>query len=78
MKKTYIATPWVGDGINVHYHPKLEDDYPYKKWMDVTGQPSANLTPAPNMYVIEVVVDDVVLTQIEADSRYLVIWSEDA
>jgi len=47
--------------------------------VDVTGQPAANIVPAPNAYTVEAVLDSAKLAVIEADANYgqgAVLWSE--
>jgi hypothetical protein len=44
--------------------------------VDVTGQPRANIIPAPNLYTVEVVVTDPVMAQIALDANYQVLWQE--
>jgi hypothetical protein len=46
-------------------------------WIDVTGQPDANLTPNPNAVVFYGVVSNATLDAIEADAAVTVIWSEE-
>ena len=46
-------------------------------WTDVTAQPSENLRPDPNQYIIEVRAESSVIDLIEADSNYLVNWREE-
>jgi hypothetical protein len=46
-------------------------------WTDITGQPDANITPAPNAVTIEAVpVSDALLTALQADANVEVLWSE--
>jgi hypothetical protein len=78
-----FTVPWTvileeGEGINT---PLLGQDYPYnsgtgdgvKKWQDVTGQPSENLTPNPNQYQIEVWANTATMDAIEADATYTMV-----
>ena len=73
-----ITTTWTGTGAqDDDNRPQLGDDYALRKWEDVTGQPSANLRPDPNLYVVRVECEEAVLDAIEADADYLVLWSEE-
>jgi len=48
-----IITPFIGDGSEDNSNrPQLGDDYATIRWSDITGTPSAQLTPSPNMYVL--------------------------
>lgn len=73
-----IITPWIGDGTKASpYHPKITDDYPtIYRYVDTTVQPSANLTPAPNLFIGQFEMDAVTLALIEADDNYFVLWNE--
>lgn len=58
-----LMTSWEGSGTGADpYRPPALD---VKSWSDVTGQPITNLTPAPNVFVIEAVVDDAQLALLE-------------
>jgi hypothetical protein len=74
-----VLTPWAGNGSESNpYHPQLLDDHPIQSFVDATHQPAANLTPDPNLFVIQVICTEQQLTAIEADSNYYVLWSENA
>ena len=73
-----ILTPWTGEGTPTSPNRPLLDDIFPVSWQDVTAQSSENLKPDPNLYVIEVVCSAEVLSQIEADNRFMVLWSDDA
>jgi hypothetical protein len=78
MTRAEIATPWTGTGTQDDPNrPQLADDYPLNGWSDVTGQSAENLQPDPNLFVVMVECEDSVLTQIEADPHYAVLWSEE-
>ena len=73
-----IATPWIGIGAEEDSNrPRVGDDYAIARWEDVTGQPSANLHPDPNLYIVLVRCEAAVLDAIEADDTYLVLWAEE-
>lgn len=67
-----------------HNDPAIDRDIPFipdigEGWADATGQPSANLTPAPNLLVVECVVSDATFAAILAHPDYgpgAVLWSE--
>ena len=74
-----IITPFIGyDGTEGSSNrPQMGDDYAFIKWEDITGTPSASLTPAPNMYVIKAEVTADVLDDIENDSVYHILSAEE-
>lgn len=76
--KAHVLTPWTQDEDGGN-HPLLDDVLAMHKgwsWRDVTAQPAENLSPDPNLYVIELICDAATLAEIEADSRFYVLWSE--
>lgn len=76
--RAQILTPWTQDEDG-GYHPLLDEALAGHKgwqWRDVTGQPTTSLTPDPNLYVLELTCTAETLAAIEADSRFLVLWSE--
>ena len=78
MTRVEIITPWIGTGTPEDSNrPKLGDYYDIKKWEDITGQPSANFPLAVSMYIILAECEASVLTQIETDADYQVLWSEE-
>jgi hypothetical protein len=77
MRRARVVTPWSGSGTAAApFVPKLLTAYALAWHQDVTGQPAASLVPSPNAYTVEIVCLDTVLSQIEADSTYSVLWSE--
>jgi len=74
-----IVTPFIGDGSDTENanRPQFGDDYPFIRWEDITGTPTAQLTPSPNMYVLRAEVTEAVLSSIESDGTYLVLSSEE-
>ena len=74
-----IITPFIGDGSTEENanRPQLGDDYPFIRWEDITGTPTAQLTPSPNMYVLRAEVTEAVLSSIKSDGTYLVLSSEE-
>lgn len=73
-----VITPWTGTGAPDEMNrPQVGDDYTIAKWEDVTGQPSENLPPAENMYIVKLEAEDTVMDAIEADDTYQVLWSEE-
>ncbi len=79
MIRARIVTPWKGTGTRADpYRPQVADDYAMQQ-TDVTGQPVANIIPAPNAVTIEAIMPDATLAAIEADPNYgqgAVLWSE--
>ena len=79
-KVAEVMTPWIGDGtpgVNPR-RPLLKDTFGLMNWRDVTGQPSADLPPDPNLYVVKIQCSEAVLDSIALDDRFLIIWSSDA
>jgi hypothetical protein len=75
MKTAQVITPWTGSGTKDDPNrPLLADQYTLLKWSDVTGQAAANLPPSPNLYTLEIVCDDAVMTTIQNDPNYQVLW----
>ena len=77
--KTEVITSWVGDGLSTEtaYRPKVFDDYSDLKIEDTTGQPTENLHPKPNMYIVQIECSPETLLEIEDDPLYQVLWSEE-
>ena len=71
-----IMSPWVvrGDGERV---VRVTQDFAGITMSDTSCQPSANLTPDPNLMTCLVTCEEAVLDAIEADADYLVLWSEE-
>lgn len=80
MKRAQVLTPWIGDGRSADSANRaaVGDAYTLERWTDVTGQPAENLQPDPNLLAVEIVCEDAVLAQIDADPDYEILWSEDA
>jgi hypothetical protein len=79
MKRAHVVTPWMGSGSDTAgYRPQLAAAYALVSWVDVTGQPAASIVPSPNLYTVEIVCPDAVLTQIAGDVNYSIVWSEPA
>ena len=76
-----IVSQWRGDGQSDEtvFGPVLAAllTLPGEGFEDVTGQPSANLTPDPNVYIVQVRCEAETLDQIEADGRFLVLSEEE-
>jgi len=81
MIRAQILTHWTGTGTEEDPNRyAIWDDFnftPSEKCEDVTGQPSANLHPDPNMFIVQMVLYKATLTAIEADPKYRVLWSEE-
>ena len=78
MWQCEIITPFVGTGAKDDPNrPKLGDDYTLRKWEDITGTPSASITPAPNLYAVLVECEEAVLSEIKGDNTYFVAWSQE-
>ena len=78
MYQCEIITPFAGDGSEDNPNrPKLGDDYALRKWEDITGTPSASITPSPNLYAVLVECEEAVLGAIEKDNVYPVVWAQE-
>ncbi len=72
-----VTTAFVGSGIEGNpYRAQIGDDYALA-WQDETGTDAAALIPATNAYIVEVVCSAAIKDLIEADSNYVVNWSEE-
>lgn len=69
MTTLTILTPWVGDGLTIQtaYRPLVCDVFATQSFQDVTGTPTTNLWPDPNLYVARITVTDAVAAAIAAD-----------
>ncbi len=81
MWRGELTTPWIGDGLSddTANRPALSSYLASQgeKFEDVTGQPTVNLHPAPNLYAVYFEVEAATLDLIEADSTYFVVWAEE-
>jgi hypothetical protein len=68
-----LLTTWQGHGSESDpYRPVVP--WAVESVVDCTGQPSANLLPAPNSLTVEVVCTDAVLAGIPSER---VLWAEE-
>lgn len=78
MMRAEILTPWAGTGTQENpYRPLLIDDHEVVLYRDTTGQVAENIRPDPNLLIIEIVCDDLVLDAVESDPKYEVLTSEE-
>jgi hypothetical protein len=79
MYRACIVTAYVGTGSGSDpYRPRLADAYPsIRSWQDVTGQSPTVIYPDPDAYSIEILCDEATLTALDADARFVVLWSEE-
>lgn len=60
-----LMTSWQGTGTDTDpFRPDIQD---VQGWVDVTGQPLANILPAPNAVVIAAIVNDAQLALLDQD-----------
>lgn len=71
-----VIGPWVID-LDGQKSKKLSRDYAGLFISDVTGQPSANIVPDPNLVAVLVTCEAAVLEAIKKDNAYLIVWSEE-
>ena len=79
LNRAQVLSAWKGDGLSedTAFSPSITTDYPaISKCQDITAQPSAELTPNPNVYSVLIEVDDSTLALIEADPLYIVLTSD--
>jgi hypothetical protein len=77
LVRAIIATRWIGNGQPGNpWRPRVASDFVLDSYNDLVGQPSAVLPPVPNVYLIDAVLDDTVLTAIRASAGVLVLWDE--
>ena len=77
MMIAQVLTPWLMEEDNERaLLDTLLVNHQGWKWTDITGQPRANISPDPNLYVVEVECDAKTLAAIEADSRFTVLWDD--
>jgi len=71
MRLAQILTAWAGSGTALDpYRPLLLDLFTVQTCEDVTGQPSANLPPAPNAMVARVRCTQATLDDIATHSSF--------
>ena len=82
MNRVRVLTPWGTKG-KAGFFPQVLIDHPLspnsgETYQDVTGQPTANIVPSPNVYTVELVCTDATLSAIQADPNYApgILWSE--
>jgi hypothetical protein len=74
MIEVTVITTWTGTGSETEpYRPRIADDYPLESWRDVTSQPSGNIPPDPNLYIIRCSCDVMTLDAIRKDGRYKIL-----
>ena len=76
MWRAQIMTKWTV--INGRNLPEINDMMGKSDgWNDVTGQLVENITPDPNAYTVECVVEKSTLDAIAADGRFIILWQEE-
>jgi hypothetical protein len=79
MTLAQITDAWHGSGTaDDPYRPQLPDTYQIVSCVDVTGTPSNKIGRGAAV-VVQCLVDDYVMTRIEADPNYgpgAVLWSQ--
>ncbi len=56
--------------------PLAADAYKIDRWNDVTGQLDTELHLTPNLFAIEAEITSKTLDEINADAKFLVLWSD--
>lgn len=78
LRRAEVLTPWTGDGsAATPFRPLLAMRYAVTS-TDITAQPAGSLTPDPNLTVLEIVCEESVLAQIDADPDFEVLTDEPA
>ena len=72
-----IITPWTERefGNELGAAPELDASYQLVQWSDVTAQAAESIPPDPNLLVVDAVLEESVLANIRADSRYHCLWA---
>lgn len=77
LVRAIIATRWIGTGQPGNpWRARVASDFVLDSYSDLVGQPPDVLPPSPNVYLIDAVLDDTVLTAIRAATGVLVLWDE--
>jgi hypothetical protein len=72
-----LVTRWQTDAAGNRMQVAMDHPAAGVAFTDVTGQPDANLMPAPNALVVEAYpVNEALLSALEADPNVTVLWSE--
>ena len=72
-----LVTRWLTSAGRNRIQAAVDHPAPGVAWTDVTGQPDANLLPAPNALVVDAYpVDDALLVVLQADPNLQELWSE--
>ena len=64
-----------GPSGDARFVPRLSVDHAMGSWSDTTGQHASIITSGSKMVVLEILVEESVLADIEADPRCAVLWS---
>jgi hypothetical protein len=77
--RAQVLTPYIGDGLTAQtaFRPLLADAYAVGECIDATDAPAQNIITAPNLLAVDVTCDAATLAAIEADGRFLILWSDD-
>lgn len=74
LQAAQILSPWVGAGAPANpYRPELQDLALPLSWCDATGQPATNLTPNPNLVLLDVTAAPAIMDQLAADTRFFIL-----
>ncbi len=79
LVRAEILTPWedvANETGGVQRWPLVSSVFRLACWQDITGQPSANLLPNPNLFSILAVADETEIAAIKLDNRFFVVWEE--
>jgi hypothetical protein len=73
-----ILTPWheyTEEGTTFR-SPLVSVEYQIRKYQDITGQPSENMLPDPNIFSALIECDETVLAAIALDTRFFVVTED--
>jgi hypothetical protein len=78
--RALVLTPWSGANTAADNARPLLRDFLDLSWSwrysDATGQPRLSLIPEPNLLAVELECESAALAAVDADERFLVVWSE--
>lgn len=76
LMRAAVVTPYTEDAEG-HYWPLVCNEYGIAG-SDLTGHRGDQILPVPNAYTVLVMCEENTLAALKADSRYVVLWEEEA
>ena len=77
QEELIVLGPWTGDGLALAtgFRPLVATAHVLEEWEDITGQPTEELAPDPNLMVARVRAQTAVATAIKANAQLVVLSS---